>query len=166
MNRKLIDFIPWKVKTPFFSSKGDKNRSFEGLLWGLWPKIIGWALDPSEDTSPSKELTWLKQSILNITGNKENMSKEEFFLGHWKSGAKVHPSHWSPSLNTWKGRKPKISKQRLPPPQWMHYNYSPDHINVEKTPEQCYLSYCNSQWTEKGVWWDRCSSGGLDDQQV
>ena len=51
-------------------------------MWGLWPKITGWALDPSEDTNPSEELTWLKQLTLYITGNKENRSEEEFLLGH------------------------------------------------------------------------------------
>ena len=137
------------------------------ILWGLWPKVIGWALDPSEDTSPSKELTWLKQPMLNITGNKENRFEEEFLLGHWKNpkrkdipATKAHP------LNTWKGRKHKIFKQKLPPSHWMHYSYFPDRINVEKTPEQCYLGYRNSQRTERGVWWDRCSSRGLDNRQV
>ena len=51
------------------------------LLWGLWPKITGWALDPFED-GPPEEFTWLKQLMLNIAGSKENRFEEEFLLEH------------------------------------------------------------------------------------
>ena len=42
----------------------------------------------------------------------------------------------------------------------MHCSYFSDRIYVEKTSEQCYLSYNNSQKTKEGVWWDRYSSKG------
>ena len=48
----------------------------------------------------------------------------------------------------------------------MHYSYFSGRIYVEKTSEQCYLSKRNSQKAKEGVWWNRCSSKGLDDQQV
>ena len=76
------------------------------------------------------------------------------------------PATETPFLDTRTGGKHEIFKQKLPPPHWMHYSYSPGCINVEKTPEQCYLGYRNSQRTERGVWWDKCSSKGLDDRQV
>ena len=37
---------------------------------------------------------------------------------------------------------------------------------MEKTSEQRYLDYHNSQKTKEGVWWDKYSSKGSDDQQV
>ena len=37
---------------------------------------------------------------------------------------------------------------------------------MEKTSEQHYPSYHNSQETVEGVWWDRYSSKGSDDQHV
>ena len=37
---------------------------------------------------------------------------------------------------------------------------------MEKTSERYYLGYHNSQETKEGVWWDKYSSKGLDDQQV
>ena len=48
----------------------------------------------------------------------------------------------------------------------MYYNYFSSRIYVEKTPEQCCLSYHNSKKAKEGVWWDRYSSKGLNDQQV
>ena len=48
----------------------------------------------------------------------------------------------------------------------MHYNHFYDRIYVKKTSEQGYLGYHNSQEIKEGVWWDRYSSKGLDDQQV
>ena len=48
----------------------------------------------------------------------------------------------------------------------MHYNCFSGRIYVEKTFEQYYLGYHNSQEAREGVWWDRYSSKGLDDQQV
>ena len=48
----------------------------------------------------------------------------------------------------------------------MHYSYFSGNIYVEKTSEQCYLGERNSQKTKEGVWWDRYSSKGSDDQQV
>ena len=48
----------------------------------------------------------------------------------------------------------------------MQCSYFSGHIYVEKTSEQYYLGYHNSQKTRKGVWWDKYSSKGSDDQQV
>ena len=48
----------------------------------------------------------------------------------------------------------------------MHCSYFSGRIYVEKTSEQRYLSYHNSQETRKDVWWDRYSSKDSDDQQV
>ena len=48
----------------------------------------------------------------------------------------------------------------------MHCSYFSDRIYVKKTSEQYYLSYHNSQKTKGGVWWDKYSNKGLDDQQV
>ena len=48
----------------------------------------------------------------------------------------------------------------------MHDNYFSGRIYVEKTSEQCYLGYRNSQKAKKGVWWDKYSSNSSDDQQV
>ena len=133
-------------------------------MWELWPKVTRWALGPSEDSSLSEETTWLRRFILSLSletkkkGPRRNFSSDTENLERmYVQATETHP------LNTWKGRKHKISKQKLPPPHWMHYNYFPDRINVEKTPEQCYLGNHNSQRTERSVWWDGCSSGGLDD---
>ena len=48
----------------------------------------------------------------------------------------------------------------------MYYNYFTGHIYVEKTFEQCYLGYRNSQRARKGVWWDKYLNKGSDDQKV
>ena len=48
----------------------------------------------------------------------------------------------------------------------MHNNYFTGRIYVEKTSEQCYLGYRNSQRAREGGWWDKYSSKGSDDQQV
>ena len=48
----------------------------------------------------------------------------------------------------------------------MHCSYFSGRIYVEKTSEQRYLDYHNSQETREGVWWDSYSSKGSDDQQV
>ena len=48
----------------------------------------------------------------------------------------------------------------------MHCIYFSGHIYVEKTLEQCYIGYHNSQKAKEGVWWDKYSSKGSDDQQV
>ena len=45
----------------------------------------------------------------------------------------------------------------------MHNSYFSGRIYVEKTSEQCYLNYYNSQEAREGVWWDGYSSEGLDD---
>ena len=45
----------------------------------------------------------------------------------------------------------EISKEKLLPPHWMHYNYSSGRIYVEKAPEQCCLGYHNSQKAKEGV---------------
>ena len=47
----------------------------------------------------------------------------------------------------------------------MHNIYFTSCIYVEKTSEQCYLSYRNSE-SREGGWWDKYSSKGLNDQQV
>ena len=51
-------------------------------------------------------------------------------------------------------------------PHLMHPTKPSDFIYVEKTPEQCYHDRCNSQRVWEDVWWDKHSSGGLDDQQL
>ena len=48
----------------------------------------------------------------------------------------------------------------------MHNSYFIDRIYVEKTSEQCYLGYRDSQSAREGGWWDKYSSGGSDNQQV
>ena len=48
----------------------------------------------------------------------------------------------------------------------MYYNCFSGHIYVEKTFEQYYLGYHNSQEVREGVWWERYLSEGLDDQQI
>ena len=48
----------------------------------------------------------------------------------------------------------------------MHCSYFSSRIYVEKTSEQYCLGYHNLQGTREGVWWDRYSSEGSDDQQV
>ena len=48
----------------------------------------------------------------------------------------------------------------------MHLTKPPDFIYVEKTPKQCCIDYRNSQGVWEGVWWDKHSGGGLDDQQM
>ena len=149
-----------------------KNVRSVFFIWnifcgGLWPKITSWALSSFEDASPSEETKWLKRSVLSLSrevkkkGQRRNSSSDtENPHQRYVQATKAHP------LNTWKRRKHKISQQKLSPPHWMHYNYLPGRINVEKTPEQCYPGYHNSQRTERGVWWDGCLSGGLDDQQM
>ena len=48
----------------------------------------------------------------------------------------------------------------------MHCSYFSGHIYVEKILEYYYLDYHNLQKTREGVWWDKYSSEGTDDQQV
>ena len=48
----------------------------------------------------------------------------------------------------------------------MHNSYFTGRIFVEKTSEQCYLGYRNSQKVRESGWWDKYSSKGSDDQQV
>ena len=48
----------------------------------------------------------------------------------------------------------------------MNCSYFYGCIYVEKTSEQYYLGYHNSQKTKEGVRWDRYSGKGLDDRQV
>ena len=69
----------------------------------------------------------------------------------------------------------RVSKKRLAltwlkgwwlPPHLMHLTKSPNCIYVEKTPKQYCLGCCNSQGIWEGVWWDKNSSSGLDDQQM
>ena len=46
----------------------------------------------------------------------------------------------------------------------MHNSYFIGRIYVEKTSEQYYLGYRNSQRAREGGWWDKYLSKGLDDQ--
>ena len=48
----------------------------------------------------------------------------------------------------------------------MHCSNFPDRIYVEKTPEQCNLSYHHSRRTKADIWYDMYSSEGLDEEQV
>ena len=48
----------------------------------------------------------------------------------------------------------------------MHNSYFIGRIYVEKTSEQCYLGFRNSQRATEGGWWDKYSSRGSDNQQV
>ena len=48
----------------------------------------------------------------------------------------------------------------------MHNSYFIGRIYVEKTSEQYYLDYRNSQRVREGGWWDKYSSRGSDNQQV
>ena len=48
----------------------------------------------------------------------------------------------------------------------MYNSYFTGRIYVEKTSEQYYLGYRNSQRAREGGWWGKYSSKGLDDQQV
>ena len=48
----------------------------------------------------------------------------------------------------------------------MHYNYFSGRIYVKKTFKQCCIGERNSHDAKEGVWWDRYSSKGSDDQQV
>ena len=48
----------------------------------------------------------------------------------------------------------------------MHCSYFSNCIYVEKISEQYYLGYQNSQKIREGVWWNKYSSKGSDDQQV
>ena len=48
----------------------------------------------------------------------------------------------------------------------MKGSYLSGRINVEKTGEQYYLSYYNSQKGRRDVRWDRYLSEGPDDQQL
>ena len=48
----------------------------------------------------------------------------------------------------------------------MHCSYFSGRIYVEETLKQYCLDYHNSQETKEGVWWDKYSSKGSDDQQV
>ena len=48
----------------------------------------------------------------------------------------------------------------------MHNSYFTSRIYVEKTYEQYYIGYHNSQSAKESDWWDKHSSGGSDNQQV
>ena len=48
----------------------------------------------------------------------------------------------------------------------MHNSYFTGRIYVEKTSEQYYLGYRNSQRVREGGWWDKYLSRGSDNQQV
>ena len=75
-----------------------------------------------------------KGLMRNSSSNTENPEQR------YVQATEAHP------LNTWKGWKHKISQQKLPPPHWMHYNYLPGRINVEKTPKQCCLMGWVLKW--------------------
>ena len=48
----------------------------------------------------------------------------------------------------------------------MHYSCFSGCIYVEKTSEQYYFGYRNSQKAKEGIWWDKYSSNNSDNQQV
>ena len=48
----------------------------------------------------------------------------------------------------------------------MHPTKPPGRIYVEKTPEQYCFGCRNSQKIWEGVWWDKHSSSGLNNQQM
>ena len=48
----------------------------------------------------------------------------------------------------------------------MHCSNFPGRIYVEKTPEQCNLSYYHSRKTKADIWYDMYSSECLDKAQV
>ena len=48
----------------------------------------------------------------------------------------------------------------------MHCSYFSDRIYVEKTPEQCNLSYHHSRKTKADIWYDMYLSESLDEEQV
>ena len=48
----------------------------------------------------------------------------------------------------------------------MHYSNFSGRIYVEKTLEQCILNHYRLKKAREDAWWDRYSSGGLDDEQV
>ena len=48
----------------------------------------------------------------------------------------------------------------------MHNSYFTGRIYVEKTSEQCYLGYRNSQRVREDGRWDKYLSKSSDDQQV
>ena len=52
----------------------------------------------------------------------------------------------------------KYLKEKLLPPDLMHYNNFSGRIYVEKTPEQCNLNHYHSQRAREDVWWDMYSS--------
>ena len=75
--RTKISSIPSfiNVKTPLFSSEGDQNRSFEGLLWGPAQnnKLVGpWA---RPRTILSEETSWPRIPAQANWGE-ENTSEE------------------------------------------------------------------------------------------
>ena len=52
------------------------------------------------------------------------------------------------------------------PPHLMRSTKSPGCIYVEKISKQCCFGCRNSEGVWECVWWDKHSSGGLDDQQM
>ena len=48
----------------------------------------------------------------------------------------------------------------------MHCSNLSGRIYVEKTPKQCIINHHSSQRDREDAWWDKYSSGGLDDEQV
>ena len=94
--RTKISSVPSfiNVKTPLFSSEGDQNRSFEGLLWGPVQnnKLDGpWACPRtilSEETSrpiTPAQANW----------SEENTSEEDSSSDVPKSRSMMHPSYCS-----------------------------------------------------------------------
>ena len=150
-------FSPWKEI---------KNQNFKGLLWGpAQNNRLG--LGPVRGPRPIRGVNVTQAIHIQTSLETKTTCSRRYFFSDTENAEQMYiPATETPLLDTWTGKKHEISKQKLPPPYWMHYSYSPGCINVEKTLEQCYLGYHNSQRTERSVWWDKCSGKGLDDQQV
>ena len=82
--RTKISSVPsfMNVKTPLFSSEGDQNRSFEGLLWGPAQnnKLAGpWArprIIPSEEMSQPvilAQANWAKKTRPRINSSSDTL---------------------------------------------------------------------------------------------
>ena len=150
----------------FFFLKHKKSKNPKLFLWGL-AQNNKLGLEPVQGSQPIWGANVTQVIHIQTSLGTKTMCPRRNFFSDTENSERMHISATeTPLLNTWKGRKHEISKQKLSPPHWMHYSYSPGRINVEKTPEQCYIGYHNSQITERGVWWDRFSSKGLDDRQM
>ena len=90
--RTKISSIPSfiNVKTPLFSSEGDQNRSFEGLLWGPAQnnRLAGPWARPRRQRGP--------ESLLRPTGARRTRPRSNSSSDVPKSRSTMHPSYCSP----------------------------------------------------------------------